>query len=184
MIVRKKNITHSAFVSLSENSVRSDSTVHFDFPNLNIPNPNYYFGVYFPDKKRYLLGDLDNWFISSAILLVVMAFFVYALMLIFKQKRLSEIQNDFINNMTHEFKTPISTISISSEVLMKPEIVNNPERLLSYAAIIRKEAARLKKNVDTVLQTANIAQKIDKLNFEDVDVHELLEELSISCEPL
>ncbi len=113
-----------------------------------------------------------------------MAFFVYSLMLIFKQKRLSEIQNDFINNMTHEFKTPISTISISSEVLMKPEIINTPERLLSYAAIIRKEAARLKKNVDTVLQTANIAQKIDKLNFEEVEVHELLEDLSISCEPL
>ncbi len=181
---QKKNITHSASVSLSENGVRSDSTAHYDFPDLNIPNPNYYFGIHFPDKKRYLLGDLDNWFISSAILLVVMAFFVYSLMLIFKQKRLSEIQNDFINNMTHEFKTPISTISISSEVLMKPEIVNNPERLLSYAAIIRKEAARLKKNVDTVLQTANIAQKIDKLNLEEVDVHELLEDLSISCEPL
>ena len=67
---------------------------------------------------------------------------------------------------------------------MKPEIINTPERLLSYAAIIRKEAARLKKNVDTVLQTANIAQKIDKLNFEEVEVHELIEDLSISCEPL
>ena len=180
----KRKITFSSFVELSENGVRPDSTTRYEFPDLNIPNSNYYFGVHFPDKKRYLLGDLDNWFISSAILLVVMAFFVYSLMLIFKQKRLSEIQNDFINNMTHEFKTPISTISISSEVLMKPEIVNNPERLLSYAAIIRKEAARLKKNVDTVLQTANITQKIDKLNFEEVDVNELLEDLSISCEPL
>jgi two-component system, OmpR family, phosphate regulon sensor histidine kinase PhoR len=180
----KRKITYASFVELSENGIRPDSTTRYEFPDLNIPNSNYYFGVHFPDKKRYLLGDLDNWFISSAILLVVMAFFVYSLMLIFRQKRLSEIQNDFINNMTHEFKTPISTISISSEVLMKPEIVNNPERLLSYAAIIRKEAARLKKNVDTVLQTANIAQKIDKLNFEEVDVHELLEDLSISCEPL
>ncbi|MES2517023.1 MAG: HAMP domain-containing sensor histidine kinase [Bacteroidota bacterium] len=178
----KDQIQYASFVCYSENCDRSDSTANYHFPDLNIHN--YYFGVHFPDKKRFLLGDLNNWFVSSAILLVVMAFFVYALMLIFKQKRLSEIQNDFINNMTHEFKTPISTISISSEVLMKPEIINTPERLLSYAAIIRKEAARLKKNVDTVLQTANIAQKIDKLNFEDVDVHELLEDLVISCEPL
>ncbi|PWK29046.1 two-component system phosphate regulon sensor histidine kinase PhoR [Arcicella aurantiaca] len=178
----KDRIRYASFVCFSENCDRSDSTANYHFPALDIHN--YYFGVHFPDKKRFLLGDLNNWFVSSAILLVVMAFFVYSLMLIFKQKRLSEIQNDFINNMTHEFKTPISTISISSEVLMKPEIVNTPERLLSYAAIIRKEAARLKKNVDTVLQTANIAQKIDKLNFEEVDVHELLEDLAISCEPL
>jgi two-component system phosphate regulon sensor histidine kinase PhoR len=178
----KDRIRYSSFVCFSENCDRSDSTANYHFPVLDIHN--YYFGVHFPDKKRFLLGDLNNWFVSSAILLVVMAFFVYSLMLIFKQKRLSEIQNDFINNMTHEFKTPISTISISSEVLMKPEIVNTPERLLSYAAIIRKEAARLKKNVDTVLQTANIAQKIDKLNLEEVEVHELLEDLAISCEPL
>jgi two-component system phosphate regulon sensor histidine kinase PhoR len=178
----KDKIQYSSFVCFSENCDRSDSTANYHFPDLNIHN--YYFGVHFPDKRYLLLGDLNNWFVSSAILLVVMAFFVYSLMLIFKQKRLSEIQNDFINNMTHEFKTPISTISISSEVLMKPEIINTPERLLSYAAIIRKEAARLKKNVDTVLQTANIAQKIDKLNFEQVEVHELIEDLSNNCEPL
>ncbi len=179
---QKDAIRYTAFVCHSENCDNSDSTAHYDFPVVDIHN--YYFGVHFPDKRYFLLGDLDNWFISSAVLLVLMCFFVYSLLLLFKQKRLSEIQNDFINNMTHEFKTPISTISISSEVLMKPEIVNTPERLLSYAAIIRKEAARLKKNEDTVLQTANIAQKIDYLNFEEIDVHELLEDLSCSCEPL
>jgi two-component system, OmpR family, phosphate regulon sensor histidine kinase PhoR len=178
----KDRIQYAAFVCHSENCDSSDTTAHFTFPSLDIHN--YYFGVYFPDKKYFILSDLDNWFISSAVLLVVMAFFVYALMVIFKQKRLSEIQNDFINNMTHEFKTPISTISISSEVLMRPDIIDKPERLLSYAAIIRKEAARLKKNVDTVLNTANIAQKIDKLNFETVDVHELIDELFVNCEPL
>lgn len=178
----KDRIKYAAFVCHSENCNQNDSSAHYRFPELDIHN--YYFGVYFPDKKYYLLGDLDNWFVSSAILLVVMMFFVYALMVIFRQKRLSEIQNDFINNMTHEFKTPISTISISSEVLMKPDIIDKPERLLSYATIIRKEAARLKKNVDTVLQTANIAQKIDKLNFEEADIHEILEELQISCDPV
>ncbi len=176
------NISKKTFVCYAENCDPNDLNTHYDFPKLDIHN--YYFGVYFPDKQLSLLGDLNNWFVSSAVLLVVLLFFVYALMVIFKQKRLSEIQNDFINNMTHEFKTPISTISISSEVLMKPDILQNPERLLSYASIIRKEAARLKKNVDTVLQTANIDQKIDKLKLEKVEVNELLEELCLNCEPI
>ncbi|MBP6385776.1 MAG: HAMP domain-containing histidine kinase [Pseudarcicella sp.] len=178
----KDKIMYAGFVCHSENCNQTDTLSHFEFPNVDIHN--YYFGVHFPDKKFYILGDLENWFISSMILLIVMMFFVYALMVIFKQKKLSEIQNDFINNMTHEFKTPISTITISSEVLMKPDIIDKPERLLSYASIIRKEAARLKKNVDTVLQTANISQKIDKLNFEKVDVSEIIEELEVNTEPI
>ncbi len=178
----KDKIMYAGFVCHSENCDQSNSLTRFEFPIVDIHN--YYFGVHFPDKKFYILGDLENWFISSMVLLIVMMFFVYALMVIFKQKKLSEIQNDFINNMTHEFKTPISTISISSEVLMKPDIIDKPERLLSYASIIRKEAARLKKNVDTVLQTANISQKIDKLNFENVDVNEIFEELEMNSEPI
>jgi two-component system, OmpR family, phosphate regulon sensor histidine kinase PhoR len=166
------------------NTADCDTTrsVKYEFPQL--AGYNYYFGIYFPDKQLNLFYELGGWIVSSMILLVVLCFFGYALWVIFKQKRLSEIQTDFINNMTHEFKTPISTISISSEVLMKPDIINQPERLLSYAAIIRKEAARLKKNVDTVLQTANIAQKIDKLKLEDTNVHEILEELCQNLEPI
>lgn len=177
----KNQIQYGGIVCASANC---DSTKSFkyEFPPMKLNN--YYFGVYFPDRKLNMINEMGNWFFSSALLLVVFSFFAYALWVIFKQKRLSEIQNDFINNMTHEFKTPISTISISSEVLMNPNIVEKPERLLSYATIIRKEAARLKKNVDTVLQTANISQKIDKLSFEAVDIKELILELLENLDPI
>ncbi len=177
----KNRIQYGGFVCASKDCDSSKS-FKYEFPALKLNN--YYFGVYFPDRKLNMISEMGNWFFSSALLLVVFSFFAYALWVIFKQKRLSEIQNDFINNMTHEFKTPISTISISSEVLMNPNIIEKPDRLLSYATIIRKEAARLKKNVDTVLQTANISQKIDKLNFEEVNIKELIEELIETLEPI
>ena len=177
----KNQIQYGGFVCAVANC-DSTKSYKYEFPPLKLTN--YYFGVYFPDRKLNMITEMGNWFFSSALLLVVFAFFAYALWVIFKQKRLSEIQNDFINNMTHEFKTPISTISISSEVLMNPSILEKPDRLLSYATIIKKEAARLKKNVDTVLQTANISEKIDQLNFENVDIKELFEELLANLEPI
>lgn len=177
----KNQIQYGGYVCASTNC-DSTRTLHYEFPSLKLTN--YYFGVYFPDRRLNMINEMGNWFFSSALLLVVFSFFAYALWVIFKQKRLSEIQNDFINNMTHEFKTPISTISISSEVLMNPNIIEKPERLLSYATIIRNEAGRLKKNVDTVLQTANISEKIDKLNFEIINVKEIIEELLASLDPV
>jgi two-component system, OmpR family, phosphate regulon sensor histidine kinase PhoR len=177
----KNRIQYGGFVCASVNC-DSTKSYKYAFPALKLNN--YYFGVYFPDRKLNMISEMGNWFFSSALLLVVFSFFAYALWVIFKQKRLSEIQNDFINNMTHEFKTPISTISISSEVLMNPNIIDKPDRLLSYATIIRKEAARLKKNVDTVLQTANINQKIDKLNIEEINLNELITEAIENIEPI
>jgi two-component system, OmpR family, phosphate regulon sensor histidine kinase PhoR len=160
----------------------SANNVKYEFPPLKLAN--YYFGVYFTDRKINLIDELGIWLLSSGMLLLVFGFFAYALWVIFKQKRLSEIQTDFINNMTHEFKTPISTISISSEVLMNPNITQKPERLLSYATIINNEAQRLRKNVDNVLQTSNITQNIDALNFEKTNVNELLLELKGNLEPI
>ncbi|MCD4664357.1 MAG: hypothetical protein K8R68_03735, partial [Bacteroidales bacterium] len=86
----------------------------------------YYFGIIFPSKTLYVLNNMNIWLISSFVLFTAIIFFAYAIFIILKQKRLSEVQKDFINNMTHEFKTPISTIGISANVLSDPEIVNDP----------------------------------------------------------
>lgn len=136
---------------------------------------NYYFVIYFPTRGEYLLGQMDIWIFSSLVLLIVVIFFSYTIFIIFKQKRLSEIQTDFINNMTHEFKTPISTISVSSEVLMKPNIIENPERLLNYATIIHNENKRLKKQVEHILQMATLEKEDLTLHKEAVDIHELIQ---------
>lgn len=136
----------------------------------------YYFGVQFPRLEANLISQMGIWGFSSAVMLVVIFFFVYTLFVILKQKRLSEVQNDFINNMTHEFKTPISTIAISTEVLRDPGIIHTPERLLNYATIIQNENNRLKQQVERVLQMARLEKEDLGLKKEIIDLHDLIRE--------
>jgi two-component system phosphate regulon sensor histidine kinase PhoR len=137
-------------------------------------NHAYYFGVQFPNREAHLINQMGIWTFSSLVLLLVILFFAYTLFVILKQKRLSEIQKDFINNMTHEFKTPISTIGVSTEVLKNPDIVHHPERLLNYTTIIEKENIRLKNQVERVLQMAKFDKKDIGLKKETVDVHQII----------
>jgi two-component system phosphate regulon sensor histidine kinase PhoR len=108
---------------------------------------------------------------------LVIVFFAYTLFVILKQKRLSEIQKDFINNMTHEFKTPIATIAVSAEVLKNPDILKQPERLLNYTTIIENENKRLKKHVERVLQMARLDKEDIGLKKESINLHEVIEEV-------
>lgn len=145
----------------------------------NTPPPvwkgdNHYFGVYFPDKDSYILSQLGIWVFSTVILLVVIIFFGYTLGVILRQKRLSEMKNDFINNMTHEFKTPISTISVSSEMMMREEVGGSAEKRARYSRIIMDETNRLKTMVEKVLQMADIDAGQIKLNKTQVDVHTVI----------
>jgi two-component system, OmpR family, phosphate regulon sensor histidine kinase PhoR len=146
-----------------------------EVPKLN--NDGYYFAIQFPRLEANILSQMGIWGFSSAVMLMVIFFFVYTLFVILKQRRLSEIQKDFINNMTHEFKTPISTIAISSEVLKDPSIIHTPERLLNYATIIQNENQRLKQQVERVLQMAQLDKEDVGLKKEDVDFNELIREV-------
>ena len=139
-------------------------------------NQNYYFGVQFPNKASIITNRMGVWIFSSSVLLVVIFFFSYALFVILKQKRLSEVQRDFVNNMTHEFKTPISTIALSTEVLKSPEIIHQPERLLNYATIIQNENQRLKKQVERVLQMASLDEEEITLKRERINLHDIIDE--------
>ena len=139
-------------------------------------NDGYFFGVQFPQLQANLISQMGIWGFSSAVLLIVIFFFVYTLFVILKQRRLSEVQNDFINNMTHEFKTPISTIAISTQVLKDPAIIHSPERLLNYATIIENENQRLKQQVERVLQMARLDQEDIELKKEPLDIHDLIRE--------
>lgn len=145
-------------------------------PKFDGPMDGYYFGVQFPRMEANLVSQMGIWMFSSVVNLVVIFFFVYTLFVIFKQRRLSEIQRDFINNMTHEFKTPISTIAISAEVLKDPSIVHTPERLLNYTTIIQNENNRLKQQVERVLQMARLDKEQIKLKKEVLDVHDIIQE--------
>lgn len=133
---------------------------------------NYYFTVYFPNKTLDIVKGMSLWLFSSFVLFVVLIFFAYSLFVILKQKRLSEIQKDFINNMTHEIKTPVSIISASAETIRNPNIVEQPQRLLTYANIIIEESNRLKAQVERVLSLADTNRTI-KLNNENINLEEL-----------
>ncbi|MBL4708413.1 MAG: HAMP domain-containing histidine kinase [Flavobacteriales bacterium] len=136
---------------------------------------SHYFGVYFPSKELRLVDQMGIWVVSTIFLLLVVVFFSYTIWVILKQRKLSEIRTDFINNMTHELKTPISTISLSIEVLSNPNITKDPERLNNYANIIREETERLKNQVDKVLQMATLDKNKIDLNLKKVDIHKVIQ---------
>ena len=167
-----EKMVYGNYVSLSDtkNHVSTESLPKW-------VNQGYYFGVQFPNREAHILNQMGIWSFSTFVLLLVIIFFAYALFVILKQKRLSEIQKDFINNMTHEFKTPISTIAVSADVLKNPDILHQPERLINYATIIEKENNRLKLQVERVLQMAQLETKEVHLKKEMIDIHELIEEM-------
>ena len=108
---------------------------------------------------------------------MTVSFFAYTLYIILRQKRLSEMQKDFINNMTHEFKTPISTIKISANTFLNHPDVKSDDRLMRYASIINDQNNRLNSQVEKVLQIARIERDNFQLKKEPADLHELLEKV-------
>ncbi len=137
----------------------------------------YYFGVRFPNRTGYLLNSMNFTILFSLILLMTIAFFAYTLYIILRQKRLSEMQKDFINNMTHEFKTPISTIKISANTFLNHPTVQADNRLMQYASIINDQNNRLNSQVEKVLQLARIERDNFQLKKEPINLHELLEHI-------
>lgn len=167
-----ENMRYGKYVSFKKNveiEVIPDKTV---FPRTI--KGNNYFGVNFPLLNDFLNQEMISWFISSGVLVLFLLILAYAIFIIFRQKRLSEIQKDFVNNMTHEFKTPLATIKISSEVLKNPNIINNPERLLNYATIINNETLHLTHQVERVLQMAKSDRDKLELNIETVALKPML----------
>ena len=138
----------------------------------------YYFGIRFPEQENYLAGDLQGWIWSSVLVLIAVSFFSYALFVILRQKQLSEVQRDFINNMTHELQTPISTIRIAADVLKTPAIVTQPERYNRYVRIVEEEILRLQRQVEMVLNMAKAERKKLALELEWLDAHELIEKIA------
>ncbi len=138
----------------------------------------YWLGVYFPFQTSYIFKKMQRYILLSAFfILIIIGSFWFVIYSLLKQKKLSEIKADFVNNMTHEFKTPISTISVASEMLFKEHIFENKELVNKYARVIFDENTRLKDQVEKVLQVATLEKGDFKLNLQSVNVHELLEEL-------
>lgn len=134
--------------------------------------------VYFKNKERQILGKQAIWIILSIIFIViVIGVLVFIVLSIYKQKKISEIKNDFVNNMTHELKTPISTISIASEVLMNAGKAEGNERQNKYSKVIFDENQRMRKLVDKVLNIATLERGHLIIEKEELDIHKTIYDL-------
>ncbi len=145
------------------------------FPDDVFSKP-YYLAVYFPGEAEYLKHSVSFMEYSSAILtLIIFISFAVTLFIILRQKKLSEIKNDFVNNMTHELKTPISTISLASQMLNDPSIPLESKNLSHITGIIANESKRLGFQVEKVLQMAIFDKGKIHLKLKEVDIHALIE---------
>ena len=146
------------------------------FPNDIIGNATFLV-VNFPAKDQFLFKKIFATLSSSIILLlVIIACFGYAIYIILKQKKLSELKNDFINNMTHEFKTPIATVSLATEALSDPSIAKEKVNISKYVGVIKDETNRLGTQVERVLQAATMEKGDLQINKSKIDIHTLLED--------
>jgi two-component system phosphate regulon sensor histidine kinase PhoR len=136
----------------------------------------YYFGVHFPGLRNYILSEMQLWYFFTAILVVVIIFFGYSMMIILRQKRLSEVQRDFINNMSHEFRTPLTSIGLATDVLGEEGPGGDHERFLKYSSILKEQVNLLHKKVDKILQQAETEHKFFRLNKERLLLKDVIEE--------
>lgn len=154
------------------------------FPNDLIPS-NYSLFILFPDEKSYIFQTMSSNFLTAILLLtVIIGSFYYALQTIIKQKKLAEIKNDFINNMTHEFKTPISSISLATQLISEEKGLGENPSIKKFLGIIQTENNRLGKQVEQVLQTAQMEKEELVLNKKSLDYKELILNLVESQEPI
>ena len=144
------------------------------FPG-NTYSPPDYLLIWVPEQTRYLLVQMSGMLIVSGVLLLIIVIaFAVVIIAIIRQKKLTEMKNDFINNMTHEFKTPISTVSLACEVLNDPEVSKTDELVHSYIDIISQENKRLGVMAEKILQTAILEKGQLNLRKENFDLHAVM----------
>lgn len=167
------SLKFSRRVNMAE--IEEPYTVNSDLPIFS--NGAYYAAVDFPTRSSYIGVRMTIWIFSSIVLMIAVFFFAYTVLVILRQTRFMEMQKDFINNMAHEFKTPIATISISAETLSNPDIVNQPDRMQAYTNIIKNETDRLRTQVDKLLQMAKMERDKIELHLEELDLHGMIREV-------
>jgi two-component system phosphate regulon sensor histidine kinase PhoR len=154
------------------------------FPG-NIIRQDLILSVIFPARTNYVLGSI-SWLLIGSLLFsfFILATFGLSLYFIITQKKISEIKSDFINNMTHEFKTPIATISLAADTITNAKIINNVDSVRHFISMIKKENSRMNKKVETILQIASLDKKESEFRFENVSMHTIIEHVAETVEIL
>ncbi|MCS6935908.1 MAG: HAMP domain-containing histidine kinase, partial [Chitinophagales bacterium] len=152
------------------------------FPNDLYENSGFLV-VNFPQKQNYIFKSMWLMLLATgSFIFIILASFAASFYIIYRQKKLDELKTDFINNMTHEFKTPVATISLASQMLKNEKVLHNPEKILAYSNIIDEENKRLSGHIENVLQVARLDRGDFKLKTEDVNINELVNDICESLE--
>lgn len=138
-----------------------------------------YLYLSFPNKFDYSIQQLTIYiWVTILALLFVFSSFWYILSVVLKQKNLAELKTDFINNMTHEFKTPIATIAFASANIENKKVINKPEEILKFIEVIKKENKRMNRQVEQVLEAALLDRQAFELNIESVEMHDIIHQIA------
>jgi two-component system phosphate regulon sensor histidine kinase PhoR len=187
--LENRNIPIPFELGIIKNSVFSEKSANADtllldksnykvnlYPN-DIFEKNAFISVYFPDKESFIYKTL-NWllFISLIFSVIVLVTFAVSIYFVLKQKKISEMKSDFINNMTHEFKTPIATISVAADSIANQKIIENPERIRYFVEMIKKENVRMNRQVEDILSIARLDKKEFEFKWEALNLHDIIED--------
>ncbi|OFY59235.1 MAG: hypothetical protein A2V50_02425 [Bacteroidetes bacterium RBG_19FT_COMBO_42_10] len=174
-VIKNGIVTEGTFKKSSKNDFLKSRYMVQLFPD-NIIRQDLILSVVFPERTNYILGSM-LWILSGSLLfsLIILATFALSLFLIIRQKKISEMKSDFINNMTHEFKTPIATISLAADTITNPRVINDESSIRHFISLIKKENNRMDKKVETILQIATLDKKEMELKFENLSLHSVIE---------
>jgi len=136
----------------------------------------YYFAIRFPNETTYLFSSMRFWFILSIALILILLIYVYSIFTLLQQKKYSELQRDFINNMTHEFKTPLSSILIASKYLSEQNPIKDDKKLHTYTNIIINQSHKLNNHIEKILNVAKSDYAPLELKKETVLIVPIIEE--------
>ncbi len=166
------DMVYGSYCSMGDEDRKSSNTTLPKFDDLI-----YYFVVSFPNQEGYVMSTMKQTIWFSLIALLSVLFFIYAIYVILRQKQLTDLQKDFINNMTHEFKTPISSIKIASEFLARNSHIKDDSKMQQYTQIIRDQNERLNNQVEKVLNIARVEVDNFKLNKEEIKLNEFISKI-------
>lgn len=156
-------------------NIPTDAVIYKNCLSCIYKKEHHYLAVWFPSRMEQVVQCMTIWVVLTVLFISVFTFgYIYLILTYFRQKKVAEMKNDFVNNMTHEFKTPLSTISLASEVLMNAIETIDKEKIKQYAQIIHTENQRMRKQVEQVLQMAILDKGEYELNKIDIDAHAVI----------
>lgn len=177
---KKSTFTYQFYLSTAASRYPEGS-----YPSLVPVKKEYdYLLLNFPHRNKYIIHEMLFWIITALLLLLVLIGLSVSLIYLYKQKFLNELQKDFVNNFTHEFKTPLAVMKIASDVLIQPAITSQPARLLKYGSVIKEQTEHLQNQVERLLKTASGDNKHIIVYKKPCNLNEMVQNAIDQLEPL